>query len=315
MTPTTRELSIMLEQRGWKGRMVSTEHLPELKEAIRGRYQAGLFDEALYREQLSGFSFDPPQDVLDARSIIVVAVPVPQTRTVFHWKGDRLLVVLPPTYVGYSATTARVQAVLAAWLEPDGYAVAGTRLPLKTLAARSGLAEYGRNNICYVPGMGSFLQLVGAFSDLPCAEDGWRRPGALDRCASCVACLRQCPSGAIAPDRLLLRAERCLTYHNERSGELPAWVDPSWHHCLVGCMRCQSACPENKAVRGWFDDRVEFSERETALLIGGVGLDELPSETATKLRSLELNEDHQSLCRNLSLLVGESGVTGQPPPI
>jgi epoxyqueuosine reductase len=41
--------------------------------------------------------------------------------------------------------------------------VALSLLPLKSLAVRSGLAAYGRNNVCYVPGMGSFLELVGLY--------------------------------------------------------------------------------------------------------------------------------------------------------
>lgn len=104
-------------------------------------------------------------------------------------------------------------------------------------------------------------------------------------------------------DRFLLHAEHCLTYHNEGAAELPAWVDPSWHHCLIGCMKCQSACPENKAFLGWFDDRDEFAENETQLLVKRTSFDQLPDETAAKRRSLQLNEDYRILCRNLSLLI------------
>jgi epoxyqueuosine reductase len=306
MTQTAERLTYMIEERGWKGRIVSIDHLDDLERAIRDRYECGLLDERLYREQLSWFSFELPKDLPDVRSIIIVALPVPQTRTIFHWKGTRLAVIVPPTYVGYSTTTARVQAVLASWLERENYRVSAPRLPLKTLAVSGGLAEYGRNNICYVAGMGSFLQLVGAFSDLPCSGDLWREPRMLQQCESCVACLRCCPSGAIAQDRFLLRAEYCLTYHNEGAGEFPAWIDQSWHHCLVGCMKCQSLCPENKAVAKWFDDRVEFSEHETACLVERVPFSRLPGEAAAKLRSLEINEDYQNLCRNLSMLVNQA---------
>jgi epoxyqueuosine reductase len=227
-------------------------------------------------------------------------------RIVFHWQGERVPVIAPPTYVSYTPRTASVQAVLAAWLEQEGYGLAKPRLPLKTLAVRSGLAEYGRSNICYVPGMGSFLQFVGAFLDLPYDADPWREPKALDRCESCVKCLRHCPTGAIAGDRFLLRAERCLTYHNEAKGDFPSWIDPSWHHCLIGCMRCQTVCPENRDVLEWFEDRTEFSEQETALFIQRTPIDRLPAETSTKLKRLEINEDYRLLCRNLSMIIGRS---------
>ncbi len=293
----------LVEQRGWKARAVPVRHLGDLEREIHNRYQRGLIHDRLYHEQLGFFSFQPPEILPDARSIIIVALPVPQIRLYFYWKGNRLPVIVPPTYAGYSTTMSEVQAVLASWIEPEGYNVSGALLPLKTLAAWSGLTAYGRNNLCYVEGMGSFLQLVGALSDLPCAEYSWREPVMLPRCHSCVACLRSCPSGAIVKERFLLHAEHCLTYHNEGAAELPAWVDPSWHHCLIGCMKCQSICPENKSFLSWFDDRHDFTECETELLIERTPFDQLPHETAAKLRSLQLNEDYRILCRNLSLLI------------
>jgi epoxyqueuosine reductase len=305
-----RPLLDRIEAQGWKGRMVPIHHLADLQEAIRGRHERGLLDEALYREQLDFLSFDPPAELPGARSIVVVAVPTPPMRIVCHWKGRRVPVLVPPTYVSYTPRTEGVQAVVADWLREDGFRLAKPRLPLKTLAVRSGLAHYGRNNICYVPGMGSFLQLVGAFSDLPSKDDPWREPKALDRCATCVACLRHCPTGAITSDRFLLHAERCLTYHNEAAADFPGWIDPSWHHCLIGCLRCQTACPENRAVSGWFEDRAEFSEEETALCVRRVPLERLPAETAAKLQSLEINEDYRLLCRNLSMIIGREGGAG-----
>jgi len=303
MKPCVERLIDMIEERGWKSRIVPIGRLADLQEAICGRYEQGLIDEALYREQLGFLSFDLPVNLPRALSILIVAVPTPQMRIVFLWQGEPVPVVVPPTYVSYTPRTESVQSILAAWLQHEGYHLAKPQLPLKTLAVRSGLADYGRNNICYVPGMGSFLQLVGVFSDLPCDGDPWREPKALDRCESCVACLRQCPTGAITNGRFLLRAERCLTYHNEAAGDFPSWIDPSWHHCLIGCLRCQTACPENRAVLGWFEDRAVFSEQETALFLQRVPLDRLPAATMDKMKSLEINEDYRLLCRNLSMII------------
>ncbi len=69
-------------------------------------------------------------------------------------------------------------------------------------------------------------------------------------------------------------------------------------------MLCQRVCPENKHVRDWFEDRSEFSEQETALLVEAVPLDRLPTGTAAKLQSLEINEEYRLLCSNLSMLIG-----------
>jgi epoxyqueuosine reductase len=303
MNPHVQRFLGMIEERGWKGRVVPVGRLADLEAAIHDPYEHGLLDAALYR--LLGFmSFEVPADLPGARSIVVVAVPTPQMRVFFHWHGERVPVIVPPTYVSYTPRTEDVQSVLAAWLQREGYRLAKPRVPLKTLAVRSGLAEYGRNNICYVPGMGSFLQFVGAFSDLPSDGDPWREPKALDRCESCVACLRHCPTRGITKERFLLHTERCLTYYNEAASDFPSWINPSAHNCLIGCMRCQTVCPENRAVLEWFEDRVEFSEHETGLFIERAPIDRLPAETAAKLKSLEINEDFGVLCRNLSMIVG-----------
>lgn len=305
MTNTTQRLFDLIHEQGWQARVVPVEHLVELKDAIHGPHARGLFDGEFYQEQLDFFRFGLPEALPDARSLLIIAVPAPRARIVFHWKDDALPVTVPPTYVGYSSRIARVHAAVADFLEPEGHKLAGVALPLKTLAVRSGLAAYGRNNIVYVPGLGSFLQLVGAFLDLPCAEDPWREPRMLERCETCVACLARCPCGAITRERFLLHAERCLTFHNERAADFPHWIDPSWHHCLVGCMRCQEICPENKPVVEWAEDRGAFSDDETELLVAGTALDQLPAATAAKVRSLELNERYEDLCRNLSMLVSQ----------
>ena len=293
----------MIENRGWKCRIVSISHLADLSKAIRTRYEQGHFDENFYQRQLGFFSYDLPEELPEARSIIIVAVPTPRMRITFHWQGKPVPVVVPPTYVSYIPRNEGVQRTISVWLEEEGYSSARALLPLKTLASCSGLAEYGRNNICYIPGMGSFFQLVAAFSDLPCSNNFWREPKAMERCNTCIACMSHCPTGAIAPDRFLIYAEICLPYHNEAEADFPLWINPAWHHCLFGCMRCQVICPENRHLRDWVEDRVVFTEEETSFLVRSVSIQSLPDETAAKLKSLELSEAYNALCRNLSMIV------------
>jgi epoxyqueuosine reductase len=120
---------------------------------------------------------------------------------------------------------------------------------------------------------------------------------------SCHACRLKCPTGAIPSDRFLLQAERCIVFHNERKGDIPfpEWMDPSWHNCLVGRLHCQKICPENKDFLQWIEEREEFSEEETALLLKGVALDQLPAATVRKLKKLDLIEYLNSLPRNLGV--------------
>ena len=160
------ELFHQLEEWGYEGRIVSIQHLGDLQGEIEGRYKQGLFDEEFYQEWLTRFAFSPPDSLPGARSMIVVAVPQPQTRVTFTWDGEPMRFIIPPTYFE-QGTENRVRELLARVLKPAGYRVAEAVLPKKLLAVRSGLAAYGRNNISYVPGMGSFHGLLAVYSDLP----------------------------------------------------------------------------------------------------------------------------------------------------
>ncbi len=297
-----------LEDKGHKGRIVSTRRLTELQEGIEGPHRQGLLDEEFYEAYLAGLQFNPPDSLPEARSLIVVSVPHPPTRITFVWKGERLPQLVPPTYLHEREIDKRVEDLLADALAPAGYRVAVARLPKKLLAVRSGLAQYGRNNISYIPGMGSLHRLVAFYSDVPCPEDSWQEPQLLERCQKCRACLRACPTGAIGSERFLLRAELCITYHNEKPAGVPfaSWIDPSWHNCLVGCLHCQRVCPENKEVLTWVEEGEEFSEEETAQLVEGLPLDRLPAATEEKLRRLDLVELVDVLPRNLSVLLSST---------
>lgn len=295
------ELYAQLDQRGLKGRVVSIERLQDLKEDIEGRHAQGLFDERFYQERLSFFDFDPPNEAFVAKSLIIVAMPRPQTRVSFTWNGRGLTLLLPPTYLEYARTSGRIAKILEDLLALEGYHIAPAKLPLKSLAVRSGLGEYGRNNICYVPGMGSFLQLAGCYSDLPCGKDPWREPVMMEVCQDCLACQRKCPTQAIPSERFLLRAERCIVYHNEKPVDhpFPDWLDLSSHDCLLGCMVCQRYCPVDKPFLGWFEGDERFTEEESAWLLEGSSPDQLPSETVQKLERLQLLDDLGVISRNL----------------
>ena len=272
-----------------------------MNEYLNESRKRGFLNEELYQEYLTGLVFKSPEVLPEARSLIVVAVPQPQIKVIFTWQGESWPLMIPPTYRHYP--DKRVGDVLSSVLNHEGYRVAQAALPLKSLAVRSGLGKYGRNNICYVPGMGSFHRLVAFYTDFPCPEDSWREPQMAKSCQNCRACIDGCPVGAITGDRFLIHAERCLTFHNERRGEFPAWIDSSWHNCLVGCLRCQIACPQNVRFLGWIEGDQVFSEEETSLILEYVPSDRLPPETVEKLARLDLIEYLDVLPRNLRMLL------------
>jgi epoxyqueuosine reductase len=211
---------------------------------------------------------------------------------------------VPPTYLHWRGTDQQAEDALAEILELEGHRVARAMLPKKLLAVRSGLAAYGKNNITYVPGMGSFHRLVVFYSDLPCQQDDWREPKMMERCEKCIACLRHCPTGAITSERFLLHAERCITFHNEKPSDVPfpEWLDASGHNCLVGCLHCQNICPENRDFLAWVGEGAEFSSEETSLLVEGIPLDQLPAAMVEKLEQSDLIDLLDVLPRNLKVL-------------
>ena len=209
--------------------------------------------------------FTLPVELRAPRSLIVVAVPHACARVTVVVDGEELAVPIPTTYCHHDDIQAEVAATLAARASRrPACRPPSMRLPEKLLAVCAGVARYGRNNIAYVDGHGSFVELVACVSDLAPGADPWTGPRSLPRCDSCEACRRACPTGAIGDDRFLLHGERCLTLHNESERPFPEWIDPAWHHCLVGCLRCQRCCPEDLAERDEVAETAAFDERETA---------------------------------------------------
>jgi epoxyqueuosine reductase len=199
--------------------------------------------------------------------------------------------------------------LVAQALERHGFRALPAAVPLKTLAACTGLSRYGRNNITYVTGLGSYCQLAACASDAPPpAETPWSEPRELDRCRDCRACARACPTGAIGADRFLLHTERCLTQHNEDLDPFPDWIRPEWHTCAVGCLRCQVACPENGDVTLHVAAAERFDEAETAAILAGSEREELAASTRAKLTRCGLDYSPALIARNLrAALAGAHG--------
>ncbi len=299
-----------LETYGYRGRMVSIRHLRALQEEIKDRRERGLLNEDLFQVYLAKFNYQPPRSIANARSLIVVSYGDPPVRFTFGWKGKTVRLFVPPTYLKAEVKDAEVGRVLKELLAPEGYRLSQVVVPKKLLAVRSGLARYGKNNITYVDGLGSFHRLVVFCSDYPCEEENWIEARMLERCERCQACQRSCPSGAITAGRFLLRAERCLTFWNEKPGRnaFPDWVEDSWHNCLVGCLHCQRACPENRELQDWHEEGVEFSGQEIKLILAGKAPHEFPSALKEKLERWDLLELLDILPRNLRACLGADSV-------
>jgi epoxyqueuosine reductase len=290
-----------LEERGYRGAVLPIEHVAQLKYEIQDHLRQGDIDAGLYEKRLSHFRFDVSKSLPRACSIIIAAAPQPQRKVTFHLNGQTYPVIIPPTY--YADTDNQIGEMLKDILNSKGYQLYPAALPEKLLAVCSGMAKYGRNNIAYVEGLGSFVSPRAFLSDMPAGSSEWLEPRAMKECDSCKACLKACPTGAIVPDRFLVHAERCITFLNEGNEEFPEWIDPAWHNSLIGCMKCQLVCPVNKHFVKWVEEGEDFNEAETQLILNGVPLDRIPPETGNKLKRCYMLEYLDVLPRNLRALL------------
>lgn len=291
---------------GLKYEIVSCSHLPELEREYISAIQDHNIDKKLFERYLSHFNFKIPVTFSGARSIIIVASPSFCSEAGFNYSGKNFRFTIPPTYRRYNDIIAEIRNNISAYLNPNGYKAVAASLPYKLLAVHSGLAFYGKNNITYVKGLGSFYQLAAYFSDLPVEDDRWYDLKMYDRCKTCSACVKVCPTNAINSDKFIINAERCITYFNENGYKFPEWLDPKAHNSLIGCMLCQYNCPENKKMRDIVEHKVEFTEEETRRIINAGRIDELDAQLRTKLGKLDLLDTHtgfDNLKRNLLTLL------------
>lgn len=286
---------------GFKSEVVSIGHIEDLKLELETLLRNDELKQVFYDDQLSDFHFQLPGELPSARSIIITASHQPKVIVKFNLNGKKISVVIPPTY-SYESDRETFD-VLSDFLSEYGYSVCQAVLPVKALAVHSGLAFYGKNNITYIKNWGSFFRLKAFFSDMPCPSDNWREFTLAEACKKCLACANQCPTQAICQERFLIEHERCLTYLNESVDDFPEWVDPQWHHCLIGCMACQEICPLNKDVKNMSRYDCEFNEDETCMILNGVAKNKLPDETLLKLKNLDIFDDYIAIQRNLKVLI------------
>ncbi|UCG54621.1 MAG: FeS-binding protein [Dehalococcoidia bacterium] len=289
-----------LETRGFSGKIISIHHLDAIKGEIQVNYHKGILNDIFCNERLSHFQYTIPSSLKNVHSIIITSAPQPQRRVRFLCKGKLVNIIVPPTY-SYK-TDREVEKTILDTIKNQGFNLYPVTLPLKLLAAHSGLVKYGKNNITYVDKTGSYHRLAAFYSDISVDNDNWGDYSLLENCKNCSACLKTCPTQAISADRFIIEAEKCITFHNERLNNFPDWIEDSWHNCLIGCMSCQLVCPANRMVKNWIEDSVSFNEKETSLILKG-DRSHLPYKTVKKLQELDLLEDFDLLPKNLQVLL------------
>jgi len=285
---------------------IAVDHIDELQAFVDRLDQDGrLSDHATYREYIGNARYALPEDFPEPRSIIAFALYVRLMRATFHLDGVGHDVLIPPQYYGLGLPKDAVPTIIRNEILP----VSDRRLErlphghLKLLAVRSGLARYGRNNITYVKGMGSFLMHTAFVTDCE-LPDEWTELGMMAECESCRICLDNCPTGAIREFEFVIDAGKCVPLYNEVPGDFPAWLPAGAHNAYIGCMRCQLPCPANREVVADAGRLPALSEEETRALLAGDPDNDASKSAGEKLRIGFDDEDTlRVVSRNLSALL------------
>ena len=297
-------LKSFTEKYDFRTSVLPVKRLADLEDDYKKCMQDGFIDHKVYESYLKGFSFKTPADLKEARSIIILGIARPQHRLKIEWSGRIIDAIIPPTYIDYRKIYKDVFKLLKDWIAADGFKLSRALLPLKLVAARSGLAKYGKNNITYIGQWGSFHQLLGFYTDWETSMDPWQEMKTLKACKSCTLCREACPTGAIIKNRFNLDMSKCLTLLSESKEDIPGWVDPGAHNSLIGCLRCQHVCPYNKKIKDWIVDIGKLDKEDIAILRKGIKGEKKDPELINKLKSMGLYEwlDDVPIIRNLDLL-------------
>jgi len=262
-------------------------------------------------EELNGFQkwiindlykFDVPEVGFTIKSIILIALPHPSHAKIeFISRGEEynFVSLVMPDF-------DRTEKYLKDFLAIKNYHIEeAPNIPMKRLAAQSGLAAYGKNNICYIEGMGSMFSFAAYFTDITCKEkeDDWSSMRHTDACANCLICQNNCPTGAIRADRFLIDNEKCLSFFNEGPGDFPDWLPTSAHHSLYDCLKCQMKCPMNKDYVNHMIGPIKFDENETDMLLTGNPYENFSPELKDKAKLLGFDKWLPAIPRNLKTLI------------
>jgi epoxyqueuosine reductase len=293
----------------YKARAVSVSHYPELQEFIDGlRSKKKLSRHKTYRGYIDNRKFAVPATFPGATAVLILAYRAPLLRFDLRYKGKLHDLVLSPQYFDDGITAEMLEAAVrrdlvkdpAARLEP------AQGLHLKLLAVRGGLGRYGRNNLCYVDGFGTGLALYAFLTDAKGLEDSWRELALLEECIDCPICYGICPTNAIRREEFVIDAGRCITLYNEVAGDFPEWILPSMNNALMGCMKCQVACPVNEKAGFLVMRGEEIGEDETLRILEGKPDDGLLRVLGRKLHGFPPAADREQfpiLTRNLRALI------------
>jgi len=232
-------------------------------------------------------------------------------------EGDRGRISVYAQGADYHDVVKKALKALGRWLAQE----AGCDLKVfvdtapvmeKPLSEAAGLGWQGKHTNLVSRSHGSWLFLGAIYTTLDLAPD---MPGR-DRCGSCDACQRACPTDAF-PAPYTLDARRCISYLTiEHKGPIPAEFREGIGNRIYGCDDCLAVCPWNKfaaaAARNIaFAPRAELTAPELAdlLALDDAGFREVFSGSPIK----RIGRDR--MVRNCLIAAGNSGDPALRPAV
>ncbi len=232
-------------------------------------------------------------------------------------EGDRGRISVYAQGADYHDVVKKALKALGRWLAQE----AGCDLKVfvdtapvmeKPLAEAAGLGWQGKHTNLVSRSHGSWLFLGAIYTTLDLAPD---TPGR-DRCGSCDACQRACPTDAF-PAPYTLDARRCISYLTiEHKGPIPEEFREGIGNRIYGCDDCLAVCPWNKFAQAAarniaFAPRAELTAPELAdlLALDDAGFREVFSGSPIK----RIGRDR--MVRNCLIAAGNSGDPALRPAV
>jgi ferredoxin len=171
------------------------------------------------------------------------------------------------TALSTNAELIELTVQLALWLQDRGYearahTTEGAAI-IQHYAVQAGLGQLGYNGQLLTPQAGSRCRLTMVSTNAPLPLDAPRDFGIPAICASCRACVRRCPSGAIPARPAMYRGVEKTKLRLDRCFPVVSQVN--------GCSVCMKVCPVQRYGLARVLDHFERNDGEVL----GVGTDEL----------------------------------------
>ena len=291
---------------------------PRSGERLRQWLAEGRHGEMIWMEERAHHRAAPTGLWPEVKSVIALGMSYAPGRDplALAGEGDRGRISVYAQGSDYHDLVKRTLKALARWIVAEApgadLKVFVDTAPVmeKPLAEAAGLGWQGKHTNLVSRDHGSWLFLGAIYTTLDLVPDQAGR----DRCGSCDACQRSCPTDAFpAPYRL--DARRCISYLTiEHRGEIAPDLQPLIGDWLYGCDICQDVCPHNSKAPAATEPT--FQPRFPT---GSLDLCELekwtPEDYRTKLRGSAMKRTKlPQLRRNAEIVRNNARTTASTPP-